>query len=91
MNELDLSVPENLLLFLADGPFASSEATRLVGPGGGANYIFRITLQQPYNGKSSAVVKHGKPYIPGDRRPPFALEREVRLAAIACCYRHWLI
>ena len=77
MTDLDLSNPKELLTFLAGGPFASSEAIPLFGPGGGANFIFRLILQKPYHGKMSVVVKHGKPHMSRSPDFPFDLERQV--------------
>lgn len=81
MTDLNLSTSEDLLAFLADGPFASSEAIPLVGPGGGTNFTFRLLLHSPYHGKLSVIVKHGKPYISRAPHFPFDLARQVRRAA----------
>ncbi|KLO10107.1 hypothetical protein SCHPADRAFT_892579 [Schizopora paradoxa] len=55
---LDLSKPANVVTFLADTPFACTQADVLTG--GNANYLYRLHLVQPYDGCSTAVLKHSR-------------------------------
>lgn len=74
MSDLDLATEAGILSYLQRTNFASSKAKQLTG--GFGNYSFRIHLRQPYQGSSTLVVKHGKPYIPGIRSMAFPLYRQ---------------
>ena len=76
MAQQDLTTVDGVLNYLEQTAFASSRVEQLTG--GGGNYTFRIHLRQPHRGRTTAVVKHAKPYIPGMRTVPFALYRQVR-------------
>lgn len=76
MSEDDLATEAGIFRYLQSTTFASSKVEQLVG--GGGNYVFRIHLREPYQGNSTLVVKHGKPYIPGMRSMAFLLYRQVR-------------
>ncbi|KAI0094193.1 kinase-like domain-containing protein [Irpex rosettiformis] len=70
----DLSTPVDLLAFLNNGVFASQSATPVSG--GLGNYTFRLALKTPYQGHHTAILKHGKPYLPGMESMAFDLERQ---------------
>ena len=72
----DLSIQANLIPYLENGPFASEAVAPLSG--GLGNYAFRLSLKQPHQGKRTAILKHGKAYIPGMESMAFDLERQVR-------------
>ncbi|VDB84176.1 unnamed protein product [Peniophora sp. CBMAI 1063] len=71
---LDLSVASDLLRYLADTPFAAESATSLTG--GMGNYVFRIRLRTPYEGRHTLVAKHAKPYLPGNKSFEFSTSRQ---------------
>ena len=75
-HELDLAEANNVLGYLDDGPFASSEVIPL--PGGYGNYTYRLRLKEEYQGRKTLVLKHGKPHIRGATWIKFDLERQVR-------------
>jgi 5-methylthioribose kinase len=71
----DLSVPEQVLLYLEGTPFASETAVPLSG--GSGNYVYRIKLRKPYEGRRTLVLKHAKPYLPGATEFALDLARQV--------------
>ena len=73
---VDLSTETNLIPYLENSPFASEVVASLTG--GLGNYVFRLSLKQPHQGKRTAILKHGKAYIPGMVSMAFDLERQVR-------------
>jgi len=76
-SSLDLSRVDDLAAYLEATPdFACQQLTPLTG--GTGNYTFRLHLKRPYKGRSTLVVKHAKPYVPGNRNIAFALDRQVR-------------
>lgn len=77
MAEHDLATPEGITAHFADSPFACSEVQRLRGPGGGANFSFRLVLHTPYNENKTVVVKHAKAYVAMLQSMPFDLVRQV--------------
>lgn len=77
-DEKDLSKVANLQAYLEDTPFAAEKIDALSG--GNVNFTFRIRLKTPYDGRSTMIVKHGKPYVAlSEGRIPFSLERQVRI------------
>ena len=73
----DLSTVEGVQAYIIDTPFTSTEILPLSG--GSANYVFRLTLEKPYEGHTTLILKHAKPYAKD--WPEFALpvERQVSL------------
>jgi 5-methylthioribose kinase len=57
-NENELHTPDGVLKYLESTPFRSTSATLLTG--GFTNHIFRLQLVEPYEGKSTLVLKHGQ-------------------------------
>ncbi|THV06613.1 hypothetical protein K435DRAFT_815972 [Dendrothele bispora CBS 962.96] len=77
MSTVDLSNVSELKEYLEITPFACDDFEVLSG--GTGNFVCRIKLRSPYEGSSTAVVKHAKPYVFSTRnteRYPFALERQ---------------
>ena len=72
----DLTIPQDVLLYLAKTPFASIQVIPLSG--GTANYVFRLQLKIPYEGRDSLVLKHARPYIKDWVTFAYAVERQVR-------------
>jgi 5-methylthioribose kinase len=73
---VDLGTTAGLQNYLSDTPFASEEITVLAG--GTANFTYRIKLKAPYDGRSTVVVKHAKPYVMASgQKVPFATSRQV--------------
>lgn len=73
---LDLGTTSGIQKYLSDTPFASEEV--IVLSGGTANFVYRIRLKSPYDGRSTLVVKHSKPYVMvSGQKVPFDLSRQV--------------
>ncbi|KAG7099765.1 hypothetical protein E1B28_001578 [Marasmius oreades] len=71
----DLAKVSDLREYLESTPFAAEEIVMLSG--GSANYAFRIKLKTSYNGRSTVIVKHAKPYVATSlHRFPFDLARQ---------------
>ena len=71
----DLTEPQDVLHYLSKTPFASAEVVPLSG--GNANYVYRLYLKNPYQGRDSLVMKHGRPYMKTDSKLALATERQV--------------
>jgi len=73
---LDLSKPSDIVTFLANTPFACTQADVLTG--GNANYLFRLHLCKPYDGCPTVVLKHSKLQAPTNHLAdvPLPLERQ---------------
>lgn len=71
----DLTLPQGVHDYLSKTPFASAEVIPLSG--GTANYVYRLWLKIPHEGRDSLVLKHARPYA--KNHPTFALwvERQV--------------
>ncbi|KAH9170134.1 kinase-like domain-containing protein [Lactarius sanguifluus] len=67
--EFDLTTAEGVLAYLATTPFASASAKLLSG--GSTNFIFRLQLDAPYEGRSTLILKHARPYVASN--PDFSL------------------
>src|SRR5216683_4164169 len=61
LDEIDLTTPEGVLAYLAPTPYASARAEPLSG--GTANFIFRLHLITPYQGRPTLILKHARPYV----------------------------
>ena len=71
----DLTEPQDVHDYLSKTPFASTEVVPLSG--GTANYVYRLYLKNPYEGRDSLVMKHGRPYVKNYLSLAFATERQV--------------
>ncbi|KAH9065611.1 kinase-like domain-containing protein [Lactarius vividus] len=58
--EFDLTTAEGVLAYLATTPFASA-STKLLS-GGLTNFVFRLQLKAPHEGRSTLILKHTRPY-----------------------------
>ncbi|KAH8997687.1 kinase-like domain-containing protein [Lactarius hatsudake] len=67
--EFDLTTAEGVLAYLATTPFASASAKLLSG--GSTNFIFRLQLDAPHEGRSTLILKHARPYVASN--PDFSL------------------
>lgn len=72
----DLTTPQGVHDYTRLSPFASTEVVPLSG--GTANYVFRLQLKNPHEGRDSLVLKHARPYVKNYQTLAFALERQVR-------------
>jgi hypothetical protein len=72
--EYDLSIIQDVYAYLADTPFASDNITALSG--GYGNWIYRLGLRVPYEGRQTLILKHGKSIVP-NTEIPFSLDRQV--------------
>ncbi|KAJ6536912.1 kinase-like domain-containing protein [Mycena capillaripes] len=70
----DLSTAGGVQAYLSTTEFASSVVTPLTG--GTGNFAYRLHLLTPHDGKSTAVLKHARPYVAAAASIPFALERQ---------------
>jgi 5-methylthioribose kinase len=75
--QFDLSTPQGVLAYLAQTRYASARADPLSG--GTTNFVFRLHLNMPYEGRTTLILKHARPYVA--RRPDFPLpvSRQVRI------------
>lgn len=71
----DLTSPQDVHDYLSKTPFASREVVPLSG--GNANYVYRLWLKNPYEGRDSVVLKHARPYVKNHLTLAFAVERQV--------------
>lgn len=71
---LELSKPDDVLRYLSETPFASSQAEPLCG--GTINYVFRLYLRIPYGGMRTLIMKHGKGWPSGHETYSFSVERQ---------------
>ena len=71
----DLTEPQDVRGYLSKTPFASTEVVALSG--GNANYVYRLYLKNPYEGRDSLVMKHGRPYVRSNSTIALATERQV--------------
>ncbi|KAF8203862.1 kinase-like domain-containing protein [Pholiota molesta] len=71
---LDLSTVEGVRAYLAETAFASADIAPLSG--GTANYVFRLRLSVPHEGKETLVFKHAKPYVKDYQDLAFDLGRQ---------------
>ena len=71
----DLTETQGVHDYLSKTPFASTEVVPLSG--GNANYVYRLYLKNPYEGRDSLVMKHGRPYLKTDLTLALATERQV--------------
>ena len=72
----DLGTEEGVRTYLARTPFEIANITPLSG--GTANYVFRLHLITPYQGRETLVFKHAKPYVKNIQEIAFDVERQVR-------------
>ena len=79
----DLTIPQDVYGYLSKTPFASTAVNPLSG--GTANYVYRLWLKNPYEGRDSLVLKHARPYVKNYSTLAFATERQVR--SFCCCFR----
>jgi hypothetical protein len=61
--------------FLAGTPFASQSITDLTG--GTVNYLYRIHLLTPFDGRETVVFKHAQPFWKTSVETPWEVERQV--------------
>ncbi|EKM61359.1 uncharacterized protein PHACADRAFT_204528 [Phanerochaete carnosa HHB-10118-sp] len=74
LNSEDLATVNGVHSYVARTPFASTNVTVLSG--GSGNYTYRLRLAEPYLGRETAVLKHGKAWLPADKTFPLALDRQ---------------
>ncbi len=74
--EFDLTTPEGVLAYLATTPFASASAELLSG--GTTNFVFRLQLNAPYEGRQTLILKHARPYVARLPDFPLPVSRQVR-------------
>lgn len=73
-----LAKPDDVRRYLSETPFASSQRESLSG--GNINYVFRLYLRNPYDGKRTLIMKHGKGWPSGHETYSFSVERMVVLS-----------
>ncbi|KAF9486426.1 kinase-like protein [Pholiota conissans] len=84
----DLTTEEGVRAYLAETPFAGTDIEALSG--GMANYVFRIRLSTPHEGKETLVFKHAKPYTKEYHDLKFDLIRQVYEVEALRRVRKWL-
>jgi len=71
----DLSTVKGVQAYIIDTPFTSTEILPLSG--GSANYVFRLTLEKPYEGRTTLILKHGKSYAKDRPEVALPVDRQV--------------
>ncbi|KZT74976.1 hypothetical protein DAEQUDRAFT_15770 [Daedalea quercina L-15889] len=71
----DLATVAGVQAYVVNTLFDSADVSPLSG--GFGNYTYRLSFREPVRGHTTAVLKYGKPYIPGWRTMAFSLERQV--------------
>ncbi|KAL0575243.1 hypothetical protein V5O48_006734 [Marasmius crinis-equi] len=75
VTEKDLANATGVQAYLEDTPFAADAIDALSG--GTANFVYRIKLKTPFDGRSTMIVKHGKSYVATSKiKFPFSLKRQ---------------
>ncbi|KAJ2918419.1 hypothetical protein MD484_g2019, partial [Candolleomyces efflorescens] len=72
----DLTTEQGVRTYLAGTPFAASDRIETVS-GGSANYVYRIWLDTPVEGRKTLILKHTKPYVREFKQVAFTDERQV--------------
>ncbi|KAJ7762411.1 kinase-like domain-containing protein [Mycena maculata] len=72
----DYSLIPDLHAYLAARPGFESERVEPLS-GGTGNFVFRLYLKTPFEGRASLVLKHTKNYIASAPSVPFAIERQL--------------
>lgn len=73
---MDLTTISGVQAYLArKTTFTSHTVTQLAGAR--ANFVYRIHLIEPFEGKSTLVVKHAQPYLKESPGIAFGVERQV--------------
>ena len=80
-SNLDLAEPDDVLCYLSETPFASSKVESLSG--GDANYVFRLHLKVPYEGKQTLIMKYGRGCLKINKSFVFDIERQVNKLLLA--------
>ena len=73
----DLTTEQGVRTYLAGTPFAASDRIETVS-GGSANYVYRIWLDTPFEGRNTLILKHTKPYV-REFKLAFTDERQVSM------------
>ncbi|KAJ7508553.1 kinase-like domain-containing protein [Mycena galericulata] len=81
-------IPDLHSYLAAHQGFASERIEALSG--GTANFIFRLHLKEPFEGRTSLVLKHAKNYIASAQSIPFAIERQLFEVEALRRVRGWL-
>jgi 5-methylthioribose kinase len=84
----DLTTEAGVEAYLATTPYPCTKAEALSG--GTANFVFRLHLRQPHEGKNTLVLKHGRPYIKNWSTIPFDVKRQVDNLRL-CPIKHTII
>ncbi|KAH9486413.1 4-hydroxytryptamine kinase [Psilocybe cubensis] len=85
---LDLSLEADVRVYLAKTPFASTDVQPLSG--GTGNYVFRLRLDAPYEGRRTVVLKHAKPFVKDLPELAFELSRQKYEVEALRRVRGWL-
>ena len=75
-DETDLTTPQGVAVYLALTPFACTKAEPLSG--GLVNFVFRLHLITPYQGRSTLILKHASPYAANIPEFSIPVSRQVR-------------
>lgn len=75
--KLELSRPTDVLRYLAGTPFACFRVEPLSN--GIVNFVFRLHLQTPYDGRDTLILKHGKGSFAASTNIIASIERQVTL------------
>ena len=77
MTAFDLATEAGVKAYLTNTPYACTRAETLTG--GIGNWAFRLYLCQPYLGKHTLVLKHGRSYIKSMPDHSFDVQRQVKV------------
>lgn len=73
--ELELSRSTDVLRYLAGTPFACSRVESLSNAV--VNFVYRLHLQTPYDGRDTLIMKHGKGWFSASTSVITSIERQV--------------
>ncbi|KAF9532105.1 kinase-like domain-containing protein [Crepidotus variabilis] len=74
--------------YLRNSPYDCTDIEELSG--GTANYVFRLKLIQPFEGRETLVLKHAKPFVKDHKDFAFGLDRQKYEVAALRQVRAWL-
>ncbi|PFH50963.1 hypothetical protein AMATHDRAFT_60169 [Amanita thiersii Skay4041] len=71
----DLTTVDGVRDYVKGTPFSSSGKIVILS-GGYTNFVYRVTLDEPFRGKTTVVIKHSKPYARSSVYLPLEISRQ---------------
>jgi len=76
--EYDLAIEDGVRKYLANTDFATQGRIEILS-GGSANWVWRVWLDKPLDGRPTVILKHTRGYVRVAKNVPFTAERQVRI------------